>query len=174
MVRLAQKEHGGYDNVSPVGAFGPMQLMPDTAASVGVTKGGPWQDNVRGGMDYYRKLLQQFNGNYAAADAAYNAGPNNPGVKRFFETGDPSGLPAETRNYVYGINGRPSGVPRLGPPPGPQLGAAHPVASTSKPDSKLVQMHIGAVTVHTQATDPNGIARDLHGELLAQANRGLQ
>jgi hypothetical protein len=104
MVALARAEGGGYRGVSPTGAIGPMQLEPGTAAEVGVNP-WDWHENVRGGVEYYRRLLAQFHGNYAAADAAYNAGPNNAGVQRFAATGDPSGLPAETRGYLSNIRG---------------------------------------------------------------------
>lgn len=115
MMRLFQQEHGGYNNVSPAGAFGPAQLMPDTARGEGVATSPndphySWQANVGAGMSYYAKLLKMFNGNYAAADAAYNAGPNNPGVKYFAQTGDPSRLPAETRKYIEAIGTAQPGV----------------------------------------------------------------
>jgi hypothetical protein len=107
MVRLARKEGGGFDNVSSAGAFGPMQLMPGTAAKYGVNIHSSWQDNVRAGMDYYSDLLNKnFRGNYAAADAGYNAGPQGRGVQLFAATGDPSGMPSETQDYVAGINQR--------------------------------------------------------------------
>ncbi|MEJ0058527.1 MAG: lytic transglycosylase domain-containing protein [Terricaulis sp.] len=58
---------------SPVGAIGAMQLMPATAAQLGVD---PTQtsDNVRGGARYLRLMLQQFDGDLELALAAYNAG----------------------------------------------------------------------------------------------------
>ncbi len=156
MVRLARKEGGGYDKVSSAGAFGPMQLMPATAGMVGVQKGGPWQDNVRGGMQYYAALLRQFNGDYAAADAAYNAGPNSDGVRRFAATGDMSGLPAETRNYVKSID----------PGPGPKFDErGRHVSNTSS-------VTIGTVNVNTQATDARGIAGAIRGAIVNQANTG--
>ncbi len=187
MVRLAQKEGGGYYNVSPMGAFGPMQLMPATAADYGVHPGDPWQKNVRGGMDYYYDLLQRFQGNYAAADAAYNAGPNNPGVKRFFATGDPSGLPAETRDYVNSINQTPNGVPPTGPLFGPQHPSGNPPHAFTPqqlapvppppPPPPPLQPTVPNITIGTinlpGVTDAKRFAADLPGALVNQANRGL-
>jgi Transglycosylase SLT domain len=190
MVRLARVEHGGYDNVSPAGAIGPMQLMPGTAKDLGVNP-HDWHQNIEGGVRYYRQLLAAFNGNYAAADAAYNAGPNNPGVKRFFQTGDPSGLPPETQAYVNSINGTPNGVPKKGPTFGPQQpvhsspgyqgspGAMNPLifpgayhGGSTSDNSKTV--HITApTTINVKNGDANNIARDWAQALTVQANRGL-
>lgn len=99
MVRLAEIEHGGKDGISPAGAIGPMQLMPGTASQMGVDP-TDWRQNIKGGEGYYKNLLHLFHGNVAAADAAYNAGPGNPGVRYFAQTGDPSYLPAKTQRYV--------------------------------------------------------------------------
>lgn len=104
MVRLARQEQGGYDKVSPAGAVGPMQLMPGTAAGLGVNP-RDWHANVEGGLRYYKQQLERFKGNYAAADAAYNAGPGGAGVEHFAATGDPSRLPNETQRYVANIQG---------------------------------------------------------------------
>ena len=76
--------------VSDKGAQGLMQLMPGTAADLGV--GDPFDagQNIRGGADYLAQLLKQFNGDEKLAIAAYNAGPLNvqkyKGVPPFDET----------------------------------------------------------------------------------------
>ncbi len=84
---------------SKAGAIGAGQLMPGTAKDLGVD---PYdlRQNVDGSTRYMHQLLERFHGNQAAAAAAYNTGPNNPAVQRFADTGDASGLPAETRDYV--------------------------------------------------------------------------
>jgi hypothetical protein len=104
MVKLAKVEHGGYDKVSPAGAIGPMQLMPGTAADMHVDP-RDWHQNITGGLEYYKRQLDRFGGHYELADAAYNAGPDNPGVKYFAATGDPSQLPGETQGYVKDVAG---------------------------------------------------------------------
>ena len=73
------------DEISPVGAIGVMQLMPETAQALGVN---PYDvnENVLGGTIYLKQMLDTFDGNVPLAVAAYNAG----------------GIPpyAETQNYV--------------------------------------------------------------------------
>lgn len=66
----------GYDPlaVSPKGALGMMQLMPETARRYGVTAWNDPADNLIGGARYLADLLQQFNQDVRLAMAAYNAG----------------------------------------------------------------------------------------------------
>lgn len=105
VMRLAHAEGGGYNNVSPAGARGPMQLMPSTAREMGVRDIGNWRENVDGGLRYLKQQVEAFGGNYKAAAAAYNAGPNNPGVRLYAATGNPAQLPAETKAYILKIFG---------------------------------------------------------------------
>jgi soluble lytic murein transglycosylase-like protein len=60
--------------VSPKGALGLMQLMPDTARRYGVTDPMDAAQNLRGGARHLRDLLQMFSNNLELALAAYNAG----------------------------------------------------------------------------------------------------
>ncbi len=61
--------------VSPKGALGLMQLMPATAAELGVTDAFNPVQNVRAGVKYLKQLLDTYDGRVELALAAYNAGP---------------------------------------------------------------------------------------------------
>jgi len=81
--------------VSPKGAVGLMQLMPETAERFGVEDSTDATANVYGGARYLRHLLKLFNNNMELALAAYNAGEN--AVKRYDNQIPPY---RETKNYV--------------------------------------------------------------------------
>lgn len=69
------------DSVSHVGARGLMQLMPRTARSLGFT--GSEEDlhdpkvNIALGVEYFKQLLERYDGDVAKALSAYNQGPGN-------------------------------------------------------------------------------------------------
>ena len=97
-LRLVQKESGWNPQaVSPKGATGLAQLMPDTAARLGVDPTDP-VDNLDGGARYLRMMYDRF-GSWRLALAAYNAGPG--------AVDDAGGVPnyAETLDYVAVILG---------------------------------------------------------------------
>jgi len=82
------------DAVSPRGARGLMQLMPETQAELRVPDAFHPAGNIDGGTSYLARMLNEFGGDLELAAAAYNAGP---GAVR-----DHGGVPPypETREYV--------------------------------------------------------------------------
>lgn len=95
LASLVKAESGGNARaVSRAGARGLMQLMPGTAAGLGVTDSFQPEQNVRGGTAYLDALLTRYKDNLALALAAYNAGP--AAVDKYH------GIPpySETRAYV--------------------------------------------------------------------------
>ena len=83
--------------VSKRGARGLMQLMPITAKSLGVVDSFDPEDNINGGVMYFKKLLDRFDGNVEFALAAYNAGSRY--VRKY------GGVPPfrQTQTYIHKV-----------------------------------------------------------------------
>ena len=83
--------------VSRTGAMGVMQLMPETARSMGVSDPFDPEDNIDGGARYLGKLWKRYRGDRKRVAAAYNAGPGRVPKKGRMR------LPDETRRYVKAV-----------------------------------------------------------------------
>jgi soluble lytic murein transglycosylase-like protein len=130
LLRALVRQESGFDPAarSPAGATGLTQLMPGTAASLGVTDATDPAQALDGGARYLRQQLDRFGGDERLALAAYNAGPG--AVARH------GGVPpyAETQQYVERVlgyaaterAGRPAAVPAATLPPA----AVAPTTST--------------------------------------------
>jgi len=95
LASVVRAESGGHVHaVSRAGAQGLMQLMPQTANTLGVKDAFRPEENIAGGTAYLDQLLTRYHDNMALALAAYNAGPG--AVDRYH------GVPPyrETRAYV--------------------------------------------------------------------------
>jgi soluble lytic murein transglycosylase-like protein len=92
LVNSVIRAESGFNSwaVSPKGAQGLMQLMPQTASTLGVANSFDPRANVEGGTQYLRSLLEQYNFDLVKALAAYNAGPlrvaQYGGVPPYYET----------------------------------------------------------------------------------------
>jgi soluble lytic murein transglycosylase-like protein len=99
LIRAVMRTESAFDPtvVSPVGAMGLMQLMPEVAQEFDVTDPFDPRQNIMAGTRLLRRLLNSHDGNIALTLASYNAGPGN--VKKY------RGVPPfrETRNYVKKI-----------------------------------------------------------------------
>ena len=121
------RQESGFNSraVSPKGAMGLMQLMPGTAAMLGVSDAFDVEQNIAGGIKYLERCLNQFNQDVPLALAAYNAGPDN--VVKY------QGCPPfpETRQYVASVLKAYGGEPIRGDL---QLIGSIPVMDQEGPD----------------------------------------
>jgi soluble lytic murein transglycosylase-like protein len=95
---VIRQESGFQPNaVSKTGAQGLMQLMPDTARSLGVRDAFDPKQNIEGGATLLRQLMDRYHGQLDLALAAYNAGPG--AVDKY------GGVPPypETQDYVRNV-----------------------------------------------------------------------
>lgn len=125
-------ESGGNPGaVSPKGAMGPMQLMPQTAQGLGVNPQDPVQ-NIQGGVKYLKENMDRY-GNPTHALMAYNWGPGN--VDKWLANGaDPKDVPKETKDYIANVS----------------LNAAKPQQQTQAP------LHIGQSSKEAAAAKATG------------------
>ena len=96
LVRAVMRVESCFDQraISRAGARGLMQLMPGTAAQLGVRNSFDPEQNIAGGVRYLSMMLERFHQDMNLALAAYNAGPE--------AVAEHHGIPpfAETRSYV--------------------------------------------------------------------------
>src|ERR1700691_6186817 len=137
--------------VSPKGAQGLMQLMPQTASELGVQNAFDPQANVEGGARYLRELLERYNFDLIKALAAYNAGPQR--VEQY------GGVPPyhETKAYVARIvrdfNKKKLAAKTASPPPPAKNSGSKPTGTpvpAAKPHKSVPQTQAQASPAPSQ------------------------
>jgi hypothetical protein len=129
LVRAVMRHESGFKStaVSPKGAQGLMQLMPGTAALMGVKDPFDPEQNIAGGVGYLRSCLDRFQHNVPLAVAAYNAGPES--VARC------GAIPPyrETQAFVNNVMGAYTGPSQVKPgAPVSAKGTAPPLEKAAK------------------------------------------
>ena len=136
LVRAVMRHESGFKStaVSPKGAQGLMQLMPGTAALMGVKDPFDPEQNIAGGVGYLRHCLDRFQHNVPLAVAAYNAGPES--------VAKCGAIPPyqETQAFVNNVMGAYAGPTQMkaGAPGDPKAPSPAPVkvAKSRQKDSK--------------------------------------
>jgi hypothetical protein len=149
--------------VSSKGARGLMQLMPDTARRLGVADSFDARQNIFGGTQYLRALLDQFGGDVDLALAAYNAGPN--AVLRY------GGIPPyrETRGYVQKVQAQLGAGFSAAPPSSaaafyvPSNNALRPAASTARPPARPRRVEPARPRTYYRWRDERGVTHVAEG-----------
>ena len=176
-VRQMVQESGlNPDAVSPAGAVGIAQIMPDTARDPGygiapISDRNDPEESLRFGAQYMRAMLDKYGGDYGLALAAYNAGPG--------AVDEAGGIPAyeETQNYVRSILGG-SGAPigagmSMGGPQG-TLPSEDLMAGMPADEEKMALMDMIQPMLRSQATpeQAEALAQVERQNLQAFQNRG--
>ena len=97
---IRQESNFAHQAVSPKGAMGLMQLMPGTAASLGVRDAFDFRENILAGCRHFRYLLDYFQGSVPLALAGYNAGQH-----RVISAGCQVPAIKETQEFVTQVMG---------------------------------------------------------------------
>jgi soluble lytic murein transglycosylase-like protein len=122
--------------ISPKNARGLMQLLPETAARLGVKNIFDPQENIEAGTRYLKELLQLYNNNLTLALAAYNAGPDKVqkygNVPPYRET--VSYVNQVTRKYQKSKSAAPA-KPATSAAPKASAGAPPPGSSATPPSA---------------------------------------
>jgi hypothetical protein len=139
---IAQRESGFNNNaVGSAGEIGIFQLLPSTAAQLGVDPTDPAQ-NIAGGVAYLAQLLREFGGDSQKAAAAFNCGPTCVANAVATDANNwAAHIPSSTQSYVMGVTGSlpsislaptlPVGVPAA--PPSATVAAGFTVLPAATP-----------------------------------------
>lgn len=132
----------GKNMMSPAGAEGHFQFMPNTAKEYGLKNPYDFNESSDAAARKMRDLLKQYGGDMTKATAAYNWGQGNLAKKGM------AGAPEETRNYVSKVLG------------GVQAANVAPAGRASGGDNSTT-VQVDNININTQATDAKGIAQSI-------------
>jgi Transglycosylase SLT domain len=121
--------------ISPAGAQGIAQFMPQTAAMRGLANAFEPLQALREGASYLRELRTTFRGNLGLAAAAYNAGP---GPVEAWLADRRRSLPAETQAYVHIVTGYAAEAWAAQPPP--QFASSNTPPSNTQTGARCVEI----------------------------------
>jgi soluble lytic murein transglycosylase-like protein len=151
LLRGLIRQESGFDPnaTSPAGALGLCQLMPATAAGLGVTNPRDPVQNIEGGAKYLKAQLDRFGGDVSKALAAYNAGPG--AVQKY------NGVPpyAETQAYVQRVTGYANEYRQAASAAAPAVAPAG--VSAALQASPLVTAALGVQTPIVPAAGASGL-----------------
>ena len=165
---VMQAESGGDPNaVSPKGAVGRMQVMPETLLAPGYgiapARDNSDAENVRVGTQYLAAMLKEFNGNTQHALAAYNWGPGK--TKEWIAKGAKfADLPKETQAYISKVTGTP------------QLGATSAAAASNEyfpPNMDVRQTPVYIPRMEFKLQTKSAERKELERQALAFRDQGL-
>jgi soluble lytic murein transglycosylase-like protein len=147
---IRQESNFNANATSPAGARGLTQLMPGTAAALGVDPSIPAQA-IEGGAKYLRQQLDRFGNDAAKALAAYNAGPG--AVARY------GGVPpyAETQNYVRKVLGYAAEYRQAAPASAATAAAASVTSPVAPAAATTAPVNTAAVTPAPTVSTPTSV-----------------
>ena len=163
LVRAVMRHESGFNAtaVSPKGAQGLMQLMPGTAALMGVKDPFDPEQNIAGGVGYLRHCLDRFQHNVPLAVAAYNAGPES--------VAKCGAIPPyhETQLFVNNVMGSYAGPNQLKPgpratprrPPLPRRKAPNYAKKTPSPKTWTRKKPLNPAVAPTPKSSRSGLIR---------------
>jgi hypothetical protein len=126
---------------SGAGAEGLTQLMPETAAGLGVTNRRDPQQSLMGGAKYLKSLLDKYGGDYSQALSAYLNGPGNHDAGR---------IAPSTQGYIHDIL---TAAPQTSPAANPGPAAAEAAPNSAKPLKGITPYQWGSESLATGVAD---------------------
>ena len=179
LLTLAQmRQESGFDPgaISPKGARGLMQLMPETQKEPGFGVSAAMNDspseNVRVGEDYRNAMIERY-GDVKLGLMAYNWGPGN--VDKWLHKGaDPSSVPSETRQYVSNILGEVNASPPSTSRGGIEIASLDAPASSGGEFDDLIPAPEKRAAVSKDSGKSSDVVSDLALGLGQGARAGLE